>query len=267
MKKYKILVLSDLDKSAKTTIKNAVSLAKMVGGSLTVFSVKKPTDIISKENQLSAMRTINKHCAQTDQKLKTIIEPIAEKYQIPINSSFAIGNVKNEISDFIENNKPDIIVLGKRKSAPFKLIGDGITKYVFNTFKGTIMVASNKNSLEPNNEISLGMLNNLEFSENLKFADELMAHSQTPLKSFKIVKKTEHLNEVLKPANQTTVEYVFEQGDSSVKSLSKYVNKNNIDVLYLNRMKKSAGDKMNLMKSDISNLINNLNVNLLVTSE
>ena len=267
MKKYKIAVLTDLNNKATKTIKNAVSLAKMINADLEVFSVRKPTDVIQKENQLSAIRTINNQSTKTAKKLKELVKPIAETYNIKINSSYAFGNVKNEIKNFIDNTQPDIIVLGKRKSSPFKFLGDGITQYVFNTFKGAIMVASDKNSLEPNTEISLGMLNNLGEPINLEFADDLMANTQKPLKSFKIVKNSDIIEEVVQPANQKIVEYVFEHGDNSINSLSNYINKNNVDLLCFNRKKKHTENQTNFMKSDVKNLINNLNVNFLVTPE
>jgi len=164
----------------------------------------------------------------------------------------------------IEERQPDIIVLGKRKSAPFQLIGDNITQYVFNTYKGAIMIATDKNTLEPNKEIFLGLLNNLEPLVNLKFAEDLMAHTKSSLKSFKIVKKLGASEEIANPANIKTVEYVFEHNDSSIKNLSNYLTKSNINLLYLNRMKKQV-DKV--MVSDIKSLVNNLNVTLLVTAE
>lgn len=267
MKKYKIVVLTDLNTSAKTTIKSAISLAKMISGDIEIFHVKKPTDIIDKENQLSAMRTINNQYTKTYKKMQNLINPIAIDYGMNIKHSLTFGNTKNEIKNLIEERQPDIIVLGKRKSAPFNFIGDGITQYVFNTFKGVIMIATDKNGLEPNKEISLGMLNNSETSVDFKFAEDLMANIQKPLKSFKIVKNSREAEEITKPANQKMVEYVFEQNDGSMKNLSNYLAKNNIDLLSLNRMKKNADNKMNLMKSDIKSLVENLNVTLLVTAE
>lgn len=267
MKKYKILVLSDLSNSAKTAIKSAVSLSKMIDGDVEIFSVKKPTDIIDNDNQLSAIRTINNLHTKTDKKIQSLINPIAKEYGVHIKHSFAFGNTKNEIKSIIEERQPDIIVLGKRKSTLFNFIGDGITQFVFNTFKGVIMIATDKNALEPSKEISLGMLNNLEPSVDLKFAEDLMANTYEPLKSFKIVKNSRESVEMTHPASQKMVEYVFEHNDSSMKSLSNYLHKNNVDLLYLNRMKKHAGNEMNLMKSDIKSLVDNLNVTLIVTAE
>ena len=126
------------------------------------------------------------------------------------------------------------------------------------------MIAGDKNILEPNQEISLGMLNNLEPLVNLKFAGDLMANMKSSLKSFKIVKKLGASEEMTNPVNKKTVEYVFEHNDSSIKSLSNYLTKNNIDLLYLGKMKKQAD---NFTVSDIKSLVNNLNVTLLVTTE
>ncbi len=265
MKKYKIVVLSDLNSSTRTTLKSTVSLAKIVNGDIEVFSVKRPTDIVDKENQLSAIRTINSLHTKTDKKIQNLIQPISKDYEIAIKYSFAFGNIKNEISNFIKKSRPDIIVLGKRKPRPFNFIGDNITQFVLNTFKGVIMIATDKNALEPNKEISLGMLNNLEPSFNLEFAEDLMAHAQKPLKSFKIVKNSYLLKEIPQPANKKMVEYVFEHNDGTIKNLSNYLSKNNINLLYIDRAKQQTDNKTDLVMSDINNVVGKLNVTLLVT--
>lgn len=264
MKKYKILVLSNLDSSTPHILKSAISLAKMINGEIEVFNVTTPTEIINRENQLSAMRTINSKHTATSKKMKNLISPISEEYGMNINHSFVFGNMKNELKNYIDERKPDVIVLGKRKSSPLKLIGDSITQFVFNSFKGAIMIAADKSTLEPNKEISLGTLNNIEPLVNLKFAEDLMAHTKSSLKSFKIVKKLGDSHEVTKPANKKTVEYVFEQNDSSIKNLSNYLSKSNVNLLYLDRVAKKSN---NFIVPDISSLVKNLNVNLLLTGE
>lgn len=264
MKKYKILVLSNLDSSTQKILKSAVSLAKMIDGQIEVFSVTKPTEIIAGDNQLSAIRTINTQHTTTGKQMKGLINPVSEEYSIDIKYSFVFGNVKNEIKSLIEERKPDIIILGKRKSSPLKLIGDNMTQFVFNTFKGAIMIAADKSTMEPNKEISFGTLNNLEPLVNLKFAEDLMANNKNSLKSFKIVKKVGDSEVMNTPANEKMVEYVFEHNDSSIKSLSNYLTKSNINLLYLNRIKPQVD---NSMVSDIKNLVNNLDVNLLITAQ
>ena len=92
--KYKILVLSDLNKSTSKTIKSSISLAKIVDADVNFFYVKKPTEVVEKESQLSAMRTINKEYFSIDKKIKSIIGPMSEEYKIAINHTFSIGNLK-----------------------------------------------------------------------------------------------------------------------------------------------------------------------------
>ncbi len=255
--KYKILVLSDLSSSSRMVLKSTVSLAKMIDGSIELFHVKKLTDIVEIENQLSAMRTINQEQNVTSNKIRDLIAPISKDYDVNINHTFSFGNVKHEIEEYIKEHQPDIIVLGKRKSKAFNLIGDNITDFVLKKHNGVIMIAADKNPIEPNEAISLGVLNGLERSFNLDFADDLIGHTQKPLKSFKIVKNSNTSEEIQNPSDKKIVEYVFEQGDNVIKNLSNYLSKNNINLFCLDRGKKNANE----------NLINKLNVSLLVTSD
>ena len=98
-KKYKLLVLSDLNDSTLDILKSSVSLAKIIDGEINFFYVKKPTDIVGKENQLSALRTINKEHTVIDNKIKTVLKTISSDIAFDINYSFTFGNVKNEIEN------------------------------------------------------------------------------------------------------------------------------------------------------------------------
>lgn len=267
MGRYKIVVLLKPDGFSHTTLKSTISLAKMIQGDIEVFSVKNPSEVVDRVNQHSAVRTIYQERLVLDRKLKSLVKPLSNEYDIPINHSFAIGNVKNEIRDFVAKQKPDIIVLGKRKERLLDFVGDKITQFVLDTFKGSIMIAAEKNALEPNKQISLGMLNTEAAVTDLQFAEDLMNHMRAPLKSFKIVKNNRALDKVSEPATEKKVEYVFEQGDGAFRGLAKYLTKNNIDLLYIDRAKKQSDKYMNLMKSDIRDLLNTLNVTLLVTGE
>ena len=79
--KYKILVLSDLNKSADFRLKSTVSLAKMIDGDITLFHVKKPTDIVDRESQLSAMRSINKEHIVTNKKIESLVRPFRQDFK------------------------------------------------------------------------------------------------------------------------------------------------------------------------------------------
>ncbi|MBP0904738.1 universal stress protein [Mariniflexile gromovii] len=258
--KYNIVVLADLKKSVNTTLKSAVSLAKMIDGEVSFFYVKNAAKVVDRDNQLSAIRSINHDYTATDKKIKKIVESVSSEFQVPINYSFSFGNVKHEIDDYIKENKPDIIVLGKKTSNSLNLIGDNITKFVLKQYHGTIFIADTNNILDPNNKISLGVLNNTETLLNTSIAEDLLVYAQKPIKSFKIVDKSDTLDEVNSASEINTIDYVFEQNDNSIDNLSNYITKNNINLLCFDRME----EKSNAAKKNIRAIINKVNVSLLL---
>ncbi|MFH6603231.1 universal stress protein [Maribacter algicola] len=266
-KKYSIAVLSDLNKSSSATIKSTVALAKMIGGDIAVFHVKKPSDVINRDNQLSAMRTINDEHTKVDRQMKNLTMSISEEFGIDIDYSFTFGHVKNEISVYIEKNRPDIIVLGKPKSNSFKVLGDSITEFVLNKHSGVVMITSDKAGPVPNQKIAFGTYNNSEPDMNFEFAKDIMEHAQTPLKSFKIIKNSESTKYDPKSKNKRTIEYVFEHNDGAIKNLSKYLSKNNINILSVDRTEKGANELQNQMTPDIAAIIKKLDVTLLVSGK
>ncbi|MGJ8591660.1 MAG: universal stress protein [Aquaticitalea sp.] len=262
--KYKIMVLSDLKDTSGSTLKSTVSLAKMIGGTIEFFHVKKPTEIVPIDNQLSAMRTINENQLKTEKKIEKIIKPIREEYDVDINYKFSFGNVKAEIGKYIEESQPDIIVLGKRKPKMMKLIGDSITNFVLNNYDGVVMIAADTNVLEPNKELYLGILNGIEQKFNIDFAEDLMGHTQKPLKSFKIVKNSNERETTASVSNKSMVEYVFDQGDNAIQNLSKYLSISNVNLLFVDRSNSNTDTDTSILDSDIQNVMDSLNVSLLL---
>jgi hypothetical protein len=259
---YKILVLSDLKGDVKSTLKSTISLSKMIDRDINFFHVKSATDIVEKENQLSAIRSINSEFKTVNKKIQNLINPISKEYGVNINSKFAFGNVKSEIDKYINELQPEIIVLEKKKSSSFSFIGDNITELVFKIHAGVIMIASDKNGLEPNQAIALGILNDLEISSNLEFADDLIGNSQGPLKSFKIGNDSNSKNESQVATDKKTVQYVFEKNDNSIKNISNYISKNNINLLCVNRDEKNGNNKANL-----KDVLGKLNVSILISAD
>ncbi len=266
-KTYRLLVLSDLNKSSSMMLKSAVGLAKMINAELEVFHVTKPSDIVASENQLSAMRTINSKHKTIDKKIQNLITPIEKDFGMNIPYSFSFGNVKNEIGAYIKKRRPDIIVLGKRKSKPFNLIGDSITEFVLNAHDGVVLITTDNDVLLPNKEISLGLLNNSKPFLNLAFAEDLMKHIQKPMKSFKIIKNSTAVKEVSKAIDDETIEYVFQQNDGTIKNLSNYLSKNNISLLSIDRGQKDSDNSKKLIMLDINNIIGKLNTPLLISGK
>ena len=263
--KYKILVLSDLKNSVDTMLKSTISLAKMIDGEIDFLCVKKPSEIVKKENQLSAMRAINEEHFTAKKEILNLIKPVSEAYNIKINHTLSYGNVKSEIGNYIKEHKPDIIVLGKRKSKTLKLLGDNITQFVLSNHDGTIMISTNQNALEPDKKLSLGILNDIKENFNLEFTKNLLENTQKPLKSFMLVKNSNEKNQV-SLNDKETVEYVFEENDNAIKNISNYLSKSNINLLYIDRETKKNKNSKHVLKSDINNLISNFNVSLLLTN-
>ena len=94
--KYKLLVLADINKSTGNILKSAIGLAKKINADISLFHVKKPTDVVKQDNQLSAVRAINNDYNITDKRIKELINTMSKAYDVNISYTFVIGNIKNE---------------------------------------------------------------------------------------------------------------------------------------------------------------------------
>ncbi len=260
--KYKILVLLDLKKTANSTLKNSVSLAQMIGAKITLFHVKEYLDIVDRDNQLSTMRTLNEEHKKTKKKINDIINSFSKEYDVKINGNYAFGKVKEEIQKQIEIYNPDIIVLGHRESAPFKLIGDSITRFILKKFNGVVMISSNENALVPNEKMSLGVLNGSNKIMKTELSNDLLPHTKAPLKSFRILNSQNSITNTSKLNEEKMVEYVFEQNANVMTTLSSYLQKNNINLLCVDRDKNDTNNTINA-KTSLKEVVSKLNVSLL----
>lgn len=259
--KYKILVLSDLNKTASTTLKSSVSLANMIDAEIELFHVKKFIDIVSRDNQLSAMRTLNEEQNNTKRQIEALINPISKEYDVTINFDYSFGKVKEEIHNYIKMSKPDIIVLGQRDSNPLQLIGDSITRFILKEFKGVIMIAANENALVPNEKMTLGVLNESNKIFKNKLSKDLITHTKAPLKAFKISNSQKETSTLVEN-EEKMIEYVFEQNANVMTTLSSYLLKNNINLLCVDR---TDNNEKNTKKASLKEVVNKLNVSLLVS--
>jgi len=263
-KKYKIVMLSDLKDATAMTLKSTISLAKMIAADIELFHVTKPTEIVERDNQLSAYRDINDKHVATEKKMKKLVDDASKFYGVQIHYKFSFGNVKDEIDKHIKQSHPDIIVLGKRKPKLMRFIGNSVTQFVLKNYQGTVMIAANKNPLEPNLELSLGVFNSVAQKLNIDFADQLMSHSHKPLKSFKIIQDSREIQDSKAPILNNRVEYTFEQGTGAINNLSKYLSISKVNLLFIDRMDHTTGSNAKLIASDIQNIIDSLNVSLLL---
>ncbi|MGS0525933.1 universal stress protein [Zobellia nedashkovskayae] len=236
--KYKIALLSDLTDGMHNLLKSSVSLAKMVDAEIEVFNVRKPTDIVGKDNQLSAIRTINHEYIVTDKRMKNLIAPFSKDYGVPIRYSSTFGNVKTEISRYLDDNTPNIIVLGRRKTKPFNTVDDRIINFVLSIFKESVMIVSEENGLEPNMNIGIGTLNCSNELLSSSFPEALFANANSPLKAFSIVNGPITQPQSHEFLGKKIVDYVFDYNDNTMKKLPIYLSKSKVDLLFVERKKK-----------------------------
>jgi hypothetical protein len=265
--KYKIVVFSDLKGSMNNTLKSTIGLANIINGEIELFHVKKPSEVVKTESQLSAIRTINRESITIDKKIKSIINSFSKDFGVNISYSFTIGNLKNEIGSYISEQKPDIIVLQRKKTKLLDFLGDNITQFVHERHPGAIFVVDDNKVLEPDKELSLALLDDGEGTPNIEFMDNLLKHTQKPLKSFRIVKNPSDIKTSKEFRGKKTIEFVFEERDDSIKNLSNYLIINNINLLCVGRTKNNPTKKSDnsSINSNINAIVGNLQVPLLLT--
>jgi hypothetical protein len=255
--KHKIAVFSDLNESIDNTLKSAVNLAEMVNGEIELFHVSKASTIVNNESQLSAIREINSDFINIDNKMKKIVNDFTNESGVRILYSHAIGNPKLEIGNYIKENKPDIIVLRKKKPILSGLLSNNITKFVLENHSGSVFIANDNMVLDINKKLSLAYLNEGEEMHKIDFEDLLFSYSAGPLKSFKIVTDSAYKSSPRTYKGKKATEYIFEKRDNTIESLSNYISLCNVNLLCLGRDSNST----------IADLIGNLNIPLFIASK
>ncbi|MCA0131101.1 universal stress protein [Winogradskyella alexanderae] len=251
----KILILSDLKSSTPIVLNNAIALAKMIQGDLEFLHVKKPTELVKTESQLSAVRSINESTIIAKKKIKKLLDPLAEKHKTKVNYKYSFGNIKNEIETFVKKSKPDIIVLGKRKSNRLSFVGDNIIDFVLKSHKGAVLVVSHNSNFSPDNDLSIGIFNKDGSGINGSLIKALVQNAISPIKLFKIGSTPENLDQFL---SKKAVEYVFEDTTDVISNISSYIPKSRVNLLCLNRTEAFNKNKT------IKDIIKRVNVSILI---
>ena len=261
-KKYKIAVFTELKDTINTTLNSSVGLAKLINAEISLLCLENPIDVVKKDNQLSAMREINGKYTIVNKTLETLTQSVAKDFGVNVNYSFVVGQIKDEIKKYIKEQQPDIIVIGKRKSKLLKMAGGNLTKYVLKYHPGTILITNENNTIIPNKILNLGVLNGNNLMDDIDVLKPLISQTQKPIKSFKIVDDLNATTDDHLSIDTETVEFVFGQSSNSIEALSNYLEKSNVNLLYINRTKSN-----NTLKKDINTMINELNVSVLLSAE
>jgi hypothetical protein len=205
-----------------------------MNAALSFFYVRKGADVVQSEHYISAIQTLTDTHMKTDEKMRELLDPFQQAAAIELGSKIAIGNVKNHIEKHLEIMNPDLVILGKRSKKTFSMGGDGLTQFVINKFQGPVLISATDQVLELNEQLTLGLFSDMVSDTPNEFVDNLLKISTQPVKSFRIVNKTSETQ----PSSAIpfkTVEYAFDPSDNAVKNLSKYVRRNNVHLLFLDR--------------------------------
>ncbi|PXX31412.1 universal stress protein [Arenibacter sp. ARW7G5Y1] len=263
--KHKIALFTDLQEDISCLLKSAISLAHMINGEIEVFTVTKPTAVMEKENQLSAMRSLNREYMLANKRMKDILSPIIKNYGVPVNYSSTFGNIRNEIDRYLHENNPDVIVLGRHKSKHFNTAENRTINFVLSVFKGTVLIVPHDKGLEPGMKIGIGSINCSETLFNGPFTEELFLHAKGAMKSFNIVESSNDLPQTENSLGLKTIQYVFDQNENTVNNLPVYLSKSNIDLLFLDGVNKEKENLSRLL--NIYDMVRKSDINLLVTGE
>ena len=264
--KYKILVLSDLTDASAQVLKSASRMAQIIEGEIEIFHVRKPTKIVKKESHLSAVRVLKDHYVQVKKKLETMSVAVSENTQIKVNYFFSFGNVKNEIVEHIEKSKPDIIVLGKRTSNTPNFLGDNIFTLILKKFQGVIMVANNEYVLEAQTKLSLGLYNSINTEYNIPCINSIISNTNRPICSFSVTDSTTEIIVESDKSKENIVSFVFDKNDQTLKTMSNYMYKNDVNLLLVDR-KSAANNSTSLSISDLNELAYTIKIPLLLSNK
>jgi nucleotide-binding universal stress UspA family protein len=261
--KSKILVLTNLNRSTRTTIQSAISLAMIIDGEIELFHVKNPAEVVKTDNQFSALRSIKDEFCSAEGRMQEFITSISKEYPINISHRVAFGNVKSEIEKYLESHNPDLIVLGKRPTKPFQLVGDGITEFIMDHYEGAVLVTAEENVLLPDHPLSIGLLNGAKSLSTRGFLKDILKRSMKPLKVFTIVENTKTGPSVPFVTHSESIEFVFEKDENSVSNLSNYLKKNSVNLLCVERTPNVNDHFVKIVGADLKKSLSKLHVSLL----
>jgi len=149
-RREKFLVLIDFSEDSYKALDDLIKLVKEIGGSIEVFSILSPLGIMDKENQITALRTMDMEEKRVERKLNSIVEMI-ELEGIKANSSYSIGNVKSELKLKLIKSQPDVMVLAKKGN-----FANGVLHFLINEYKNAVLILGNAQKFFRGNSIAIG---------------------------------------------------------------------------------------------------------------
>lgn len=261
----------DKSKASSKILKDAVKFAKIIEGSIDIFQVEPPTNVVKYDNQITIMRDIDEERFKQEMVLKEIVSSIKNEEGLPVICNFTFGNVKNEIKNHIEKTKPDIVVLGKRKKKVVGLLGDQITEDIINSFTGSVLISGNTKGLSSFENQSIGFFNTIDGIEKIALVNDLKEHTKKPLKFFKTLSDEElrSKKEVLEKMKEqelkkNAIVYEFDANNNNGTEMASFISKNNLALLCVHKNVDENSSLKGKLAKIITKTIEKINVPVLV---
>ena len=229
----KILTLINVDEPIDTILESTVNLAKAVQAEVKFLFVSKPEDPTRTENQMEWVQTItNRRKALA--RFKIYVKRAREAEQLELDYAVLEGPLKPTVQAAMEAYKPDLVVVSKRKPNAIRLVGTQLTEFVLKQFAGPVLIAHPSKVLEIKEDLSVGVLDDLATIQENQVSNALIEHTKQPVKLFTIADGSKQT-----VADETqplpTVSFRFENNQNAMKSLSSYVHRNDVQLLFLDR--------------------------------
>ncbi len=237
-------MVKDQSKHFQVALQNAVNLAKMINGSVDLLYVKSPSQVASFDNQLAALRELHQESDTARKTMKDVVDLITASEQIPITYNLTFGNIINEVQQHINKTRPDIIVVGKRRTKITNLFGVDLTTYLLKNYQGALFISGEEKALSSPDDLALGSLDDLFSKNKSKLSGDLARRTSKPITFLKINStnkkekpspSTMGSNEATMRANMTTFE--FDHTANISESVSKYVERSGVSLLCVQKSK------------------------------
>lgn len=226
MEPYRITVLLDSIEKIGDILGSSLRFSAQLNARVEVLYLKSPLDVVKQENQLSAKRDLYEDARRARKRLKGHVS--AMQLETPVSTKVTYGNVKDSLQQYIEDQKPDLVVSSKEW---FKLNGNPSHPIPWLILQGP--------SDFPNEEaLNLGIYQDVSFQNHeTGIVKRILEQAKTPLLYFKIRKKNESKTE--NKANDST-EYVFTEGSNALESIAKYTERLKLGLLCVARQGRSG---------------------------
>ncbi|MDX1470649.1 MAG: universal stress protein [Flavobacteriaceae bacterium] len=256
--KNKILVLTDFNRMASATLNNTLGIAKKMDANVEMFHVKSPLEVIQTENPLLAKRSLNRAHINTQKSFEDLISSV-DLGAISVRYSYSVGRLKKEIKKKLEEDQPDMVVLGKRLKNPLKLYRDGFTNFIIKSTNCPVMIASSQyDDATQSNLVPAFYNDSVSIFSNFRILGKLKEGYDT-VREYKIVSKTDKTINETDYEDKKRIQFVFERSDNAINTLSSYLTKNNINLFFV--------QWENQLNRDLRTLIDKVEVPVLIAGK